>query len=59
MTVDEIPEIASRERLEIKIREEKTDQSEVFRMRMTSAIASGLKSDSKLGELDDQCVMVF
>jgi hypothetical protein len=53
MTVDEIPEIASRERLEIKIREEKTDQSEVFRMRMTSAIASGLKSDSKLGELDD------
>jgi len=28
-------------------------------MRMTSAIASGLKSDSKLGELDDQCVMVF
>src|SRR5207248_9910483 len=39
--------------------EEKTDQSEVFRMRMTSAIASGLKSDSKLGELDDQCVMVF
>jgi len=53
MTVDEIPEIASRERLEIKIREEKTDQSEVFRMRMTAAIASGLKSDSKLGELDD------
>jgi hypothetical protein len=45
MTVGEIPEIAS--------------QSEVFRMRMTSAIASGLKSDSKLGELDDQSVMVF
>ena len=42
-----------------KSERKKADQSEVFTMRMTSAIASGLKSDSKLGELDDECVMVF